>query len=113
MSFAGLDFETFSNLRQEFFHLRPIDQQEHLKGREHQLAQIHRSLDSLGRQIFIFGDRGVGKTSLARTAAFSAPGYRFDPIYVACDREGTFFQMAAAMIDELAGRMDQTVERSA
>ena len=113
MTFRGLSFDEFSAKRQEFFHLRPIDQQEHLKGRESQLAQIHRSLDSLGRQIFIFGDRGVGKTSLARTAAFSAPGYQFDPIYVGCDREGTFFQMAAAMIDELAGRMDQTSERSA
>lgn len=112
MTFAGLSFEQFSSLRQEFFHLRPIDQQEHLKGRATQLSQIHRSLDSLGRQIFIFGDRGVGKTSLARTAAFSAPGYKFDPIYVACDREGSFFQMAAAMIDELAGRMDQSVERT-
>lgn len=112
MAFAGLTFESFSAKRQQFFHLRPIDQQEHLKGREKQLSQIHRSLDSLGRQVFIFGERGVGKTSLARTAAFSAPGYAFEPIYVACDREGTFFQMAAAMIDELAGRMDQSVERS-
>jgi uncharacterized protein len=112
MAFAGLDFDEFSRRRQEFFHLRPIDQQEHLKGREKQLAQIHRNLDGLGRQIFIFGDRGVGKTSLARTAAFSAPGYKFDPIYVGCDREGSFFQMAAAMIDELAGRMDQAIERT-
>lgn len=108
MSFRGLNFEQFSERRQAYFHLSPIDQQEHLKGREKQIAQIHRNLDSVGRQIFVFGDRGVGKTSLARTAAFSFPGIKMDPVYVACDREGTFFQLAAAMIDELAGRMDQT-----
>lgn len=92
MAFRDLDFDGFSKKRQEFFHLRPIDQQQHLKGREKQIAQIHRNLDSLGRQVFIFGDRGVGKTSLARTAAFAAPGYKLDPVYVACDREGSFFK---------------------
>lgn len=108
MAIRGYDFELFSTKRRAFFHLAPIEEQEHLKGREKQVAQIHRNLDTDGRQIFIFGDRGVGKTSLARTAAFSMPGIKLDPVYVACDREGNFFQLAAAIIDELAGRMDQS-----
>ena len=110
MAIAGFDFDRFSRTRTAYFHLAPIDEPQHLKGREKQIAQIQRNLDTPGRQIFIFGDRGVGKTSLAKTAAYSMPGIRLDPVYVACDREGSFFQMAAAMIDELAGRMDQTSE---
>ena len=113
MTFSTLNFDQFSALRTQFFSPGPpIDTEEQLKGREKPLAQIKRNLDSLGRQIFIFGDRGVGKTSLARTAAFHAPGYKFDPVYVGCDRQGTFFQLAAAIIDELAGRMDQSSEKT-
>lgn len=108
MAFRGIDFDQFAQLKNKYFHLRPIEQSEHLKGRQAQLSQIRRNLSSPGRQIFIFGHRGVGKTSLARTAAFAAPGHKFDPVYVACDREGTFFDMAAAMVDEIAGHMDQT-----
>jgi hypothetical protein len=109
-----MDFQSFSELRQQFFSPgHPIDSLEHLKGREAQVSQILRNLDSPGRQVFIFGDRGVGKTSLAKTTALMAPGYNFDPVYVACDREGNFFQLAAAIIDELAGRMDQSVEKTA
>ncbi len=112
MTIRGFDFESFSSTRKSYFHLAPIDQPQHLKGRANQIAQIQRNLDTEGRQIFIFGDRGVGKTSLARTAAFALPGVKIDPVYVACDRQGSFFQMAAAMIDELVGRMDQSSENS-
>jgi len=44
------------------------------------------------------------------TAAFAAPNIKLDPVYVACDRQGSFFQKAAAMIDELVGRMDKSSE---
>lgn len=113
MAFADMDFDSFNMLRQAFFSPgAPIDTIEHLKGREKQLGQINRCLTSIGRQLFIYGERGVGKTSLARTAAFQAPGYNFEPVYIGCDRQGTFYQLAAALIDELAGRMDQTQQRT-
>lgn len=47
----------------------PISSIEYLYGREKELTQIERALMSRGRNIFIFGERGVGKTSLAKTAA--------------------------------------------
>jgi uncharacterized protein len=109
--FGELDFDQFSHLRKQFFSPgQPIDSPQHLIGRDKQLAQIRRTLDSPGRHIFIFGERGVGKTSLARTAAFQAPGFKFDPVYVGCDRLGTFFDLASAIIDELSGRVDQSIE---
>jgi uncharacterized protein len=43
---------------------------ERLFGRDKNLTAINRALNSAGRQIFIYGDRGVGKTSLAVTAAY-------------------------------------------
>ena len=48
----------------------PIRSIQHLKGREQQLQEIERALYAVGRHIFIYGDRGVGKSSLAATAAY-------------------------------------------
>jgi MoxR-like ATPase len=49
---------------------RAIESPELLKGRDDQLREIRRAWYQGGRQIFIYGFRGVGKTSLAQTAAF-------------------------------------------
>jgi uncharacterized protein len=48
---------------------RPIQSIEHLQGRAKELAVIKKALFAPGRHIFIFGDRGVGKSSLAAAAA--------------------------------------------
>jgi hypothetical protein len=45
-----------------------------LFGREKMLQRIDRAFSSPGRQIFIYGDRGVGKTSVALTSAFLHTG---------------------------------------
>ena len=48
---------------------RPIQSIEHLQGRAKELAVIKKALFAPGRHVFIFGDRGVGKSSLAAAAA--------------------------------------------
>ena len=74
-------------------HLTPsahITSPERLFGRERKLTQIGRAFNSLGRHIFIYGDRGVGKTSLALTAAYLQQNSSNDPVYVLCSEHGTF-----------------------
>lgn len=63
---------------------------ERLFGREKNMRLIDRALNSPGRQIFICGDRGVGKTSLAVTAAHLYAGSESAPIYVPCGKNTTF-----------------------
>ena len=63
---------------------------ERLFGRVKNLTSIDRALNSPGRQIFIYGDRGVGKTSLAVTAAHVHNTSASPPIYVPCGRTSTF-----------------------
>ncbi|MBZ9938471.1 ATP-binding protein [Mesorhizobium sp. BR1-1-16] len=68
-------------------HLTPSDtikSPERLFGRHKSLQIIDRALSSPGRQIFIYGDRGVGKTSLALTAAYLHTSANADPILVNC-----------------------------
>src|SRR5215469_6368894 len=81
----------------------PIRSVEHLRGREKKLEDIRRSLIQPGRHIFIYGDRGVGKTSLAQTAAFEHQEASKSPIFLGCDTSSTFPQLAQELAARLIG----------
>lgn len=74
---------------------RPIRSIQHLKGREDQLEEIQRALFADGRHIFIFGDRGVGKSSLAATAAYQYQSADAEPIFVSGSPDDTFNSIIA------------------
>lgn len=81
-------------------HLTPsahITTPERLFGRGKSLTQIDRALNSSGRHVFIHGDRGVGKTSLALTAAYLEQPTASEPIYVVCSESTTFPELVAAI----------------
>ena len=81
----------------------PIDRVQALKGRNEQVAQIERAFHSPGRQVFIHGDRGVGKSSLALAVAnhLALEGHR--PIQIACNR-GTAFGLIQTACKFLANQ---------
>jgi len=79
----------------------PIQSQEHLYGREKQVRQIEQALYAPGRSIFIYGDRGVGKTSLAHTVAYSHQSANHDPALIACGPESTFSGVMRSVIAAL------------
>jgi len=79
----------------------PIQSQEHLFGRKKQLEQVREALCSEGRSIFIYGDRGVGKTSLAQTIAFEHQSSAHEPILLACDGRTTFAGLMASALAKL------------
>lgn len=68
----------------------PVQSIEHLYGRELQLREIDKALSSTGRQVFVYGDRGVGKTSLAQSAAYAHQSSDSDPILIGCNRSTVF-----------------------
>ena len=77
-------------------HLTPsevITEPEKLLGREKYLKQIRRALISPGRHVFISGERGIGKTSLAMTAGRSNVSDEENFIYVPCGEQTTFFEV--------------------
>lgn len=80
-------------LRRYFTPARPISSTEYLRGRETKLRQIDRAFNSEGKHIFIFGDRGVGKTSLARTAALIHSSSDGTPPTIECEKDITAFQL--------------------
>src|SRR3981189_1934518 len=97
MAIRGVTDEDLKRILSE--NLTPSDSiktPERLFGREKTLTTIDRAFSSPGRQIFIFGDRGVGKTSLALTAAYLHTGMENAPIYVMCGRTNNYGQTIQA-----------------
>jgi len=81
-------------------HLTPslhITTPERLFGREKRLTEIARAFNSPGRHIFIHGDRGVGKTSLALTAANIQQEGLEEPIYILCSTKSDFGDIVLAI----------------
>jgi Cdc6-like AAA superfamily ATPase len=91
MAIAGIDQDTISKIiRDNLTPSSEITTPERLFGRERALKDVTRALNSNGRSVFIHGDRGVGKSSVALTAATLITDSSMTPIRVMCGKEDTF-----------------------
>jgi len=84
-------------LNRHFTPSEEIRTPDRLFGREKYLKQIARALNSEGRNIFIFGDRGIGKTSVARTAAKLNNHAEESHIYAPCGVCSSFGEVIQAI----------------
>ncbi|MDB4224955.1 ATP-binding protein, partial [Granulosicoccus sp.] len=105
MAINGIDSEgQFTKLLHSYVSASaPIKSIEHLKGREIQSQKIERALRSPGRSVFIFGDRGVGKTSLAQTSAYRYNSSDDEPTLISVDNASTFYSVIHDLINRIAG----------
>jgi hypothetical protein len=88
----------------------PIRSVEFLRGRDRILEDIRRALIQPGRHVFVHGDRGVGKTSLAQTAALQHQSADSSPVFIGCDNSSTFYRVAKNVAQKLAPS-DPTVSK--
>lgn len=96
MAIDGFDKHQFgTRLNEVLFASQPIQSIEHLYGREQELDQIEKALFAPGRHIFIYGDRGVGKSSLAATAANQYQDSSASYIDVSCGPDSTLRSIVA------------------
>jgi uncharacterized protein len=95
MAIEGLDQDDFRKIIRTYLTpARPISDPAYLRGRDRALRQIDRAFNSPGKHVFIFGDRGVGKTSLAQSAAVLHQSADNSPIIIACENAANFFDLA-------------------
>jgi Cdc6-like AAA superfamily ATPase len=80
---------------------RPIRSSEFLRGRLTDLERIERELRYFHAVPFIYGHRGVGKTSLARTAAQLVTPADREHVYVACAPGSRSLQIFREIGEEL------------
>ncbi len=105
MSFGEYDKHDFgTKLSEVVSPSRPIRSVEYLKGREPELDTIERALFAPGRHVFIYGDRGVGKSSLAATAAYQYQSVDNEPIFVSGSIDDTFKTVVANIANNGLGR---------
>ncbi len=105
MSLKNLDRDQFSTRLNEFvFPARPIDSLEHLQGRREEVQELERALAIVGRHVFIYGDRGVGKSSLAATLAAQLQSSDATPINVSGSPTETFSSVVLNIIGHLIGQ---------
>jgi hypothetical protein len=79
---------------------QPVRTSEKLKGRESELEDIDRALSAPGRNIFIYGDRGVGESSLGATAAYEYQSSDNKPIIVGGSPNETFDSIIANIANQ-------------
>ncbi|MBN9023823.1 MAG: ATP-binding protein, partial [Rhizobiales bacterium] len=93
------DREAFLQTRNAYLtSARPIQSPEHLKGRQRALQSLCDALTSPGRHAFIYGFRGVGKSSLAQTTAFKIHTATSVPIILGCEPSSTFAQICTDVV---------------
>lgn len=92
---AARSIEDWDALRSEILDLfspgAPIDEVTLFAGRQAQVLKLRDTLSSKGRHAVVFGERGVGKTSLVSVFHLGhAKTSRVHRIYVQCSRQDTF-----------------------
>ena len=96
MTIEGYDRPSFGRkINTMVFPAQPIRSIEHLFGRDKELDRIEKALYAGGRNIFIYGDRGVGKSSLAATAANQYQSAENNYIDIACSPDATLTTVVA------------------
>ena len=95
---AYLDY--MARCRQAFRPFAPIDLPEFFQGRREQVESLVSELHTPGRQVAIYGERGVGKTSLAMLADFFASFSDEATYFVRCEQESTYATVFAQLLQK-------------
>lgn len=105
MAIKGIEKRAFEEVMRAYVRPSdPIDSYEHLVGRAKQRNSIEEAINSPGKHIFIYGDRGAGKTSLAQTIAHEHNPSSTAPVFVACGQRTTFSLIVQDIASQLVGR---------
>jgi hypothetical protein len=78
----------------------PVDRADLFSGRVDQLTAVQEAIGAVGQHAVIFGERGVGKTSLAATCIDIAQHRRRIAMRVNCDQSDNFTSLWQKVIDE-------------
>lgn len=108
MSFSNIDPKNdyeFSKILNKFVTpSEPITTPERLFGREDELKRASRALLDPGKQIFIIGERGVGKTSLANIVASFHQSSDAEPLKTSCAEDTTFKTLISDIVIKALNR---------
>jgi hypothetical protein len=79
----------------------PVDQRDLLAGRTEQIDTIFSVLYELGQHAVVYGERGVGKTSLAKVLSVAVSSPDFISVFVTCDGSDDFSSLWGKVFEEI------------
>jgi uncharacterized protein len=102
LSIGNFEEEEFAKVLRSKLSVRtPVKSIERLFGREKELELVQEALYDDGGHVFIYGDRGVGKSSLAASVATQYQTSDNEPIHIPCGKDTCFYKT----IEEIAERV--------
>ena len=116
----GLDDEFLileSGVRDVFTPHTPVDETSHFFGREDEASRLVSVINSPGQHILVYGDRGVGKTSLAKTTCNMLlqkiqKGHLFEKRCDSSDTFSTLFLEPLAEVGINLSLVEQTITQT-
>lgn len=102
MTQITLHEHAFSVLAERLTPSKPVRDPASLRGREKDFRDCVHQLVYGGSAPFIYGDRGIGKTSLALSSAQQVCKSDREPIYVACAPGMTFVELMQEVLISLS-----------
>lgn len=97
---VGAQFRA-DTLLESFSPSAPIDRRDVFAGRRDKLAALNTVMRQRGQHAVIYGERGVGKTSLASIVADVARGEEFFTAHVICDSSDDFNTIWGKIFEEI------------
>ncbi|TVT66464.1 MAG: ATP-binding protein [Pseudomonas sp.] len=112
MSIAGYESKTefTKKLNEHISASGPVKSIQQLFGREKELSLIEEALYANGRHVFIYGDRGVGKSSLAAAAAAQYQSPDNLPIQIGCGPDTRFYETIENLVDRVMKSLEGKYE---
>lgn len=91
-----------SGVRKVFTPHQPVSDSNLLIGRDAERKAIQNGLSTPGQHVVVYGERGVGKSSLANVASIVYAGYQkgCKRVIIRCDEEDTFDSIAGTIYEE-------------
>ena len=90
----------------------PVDREDLFSGRREQLASVMEAINSIGQHVVIFGERGVGKTSVAATCADITSRSGSFAMRINCDQSDNFASLWQKVIDEFQIVLQKAADES-
>lgn len=113
MTISGFgENEFYETLYQYLSPSEPIDSEEMLRGRELEIDKSFKALRAPSRHLFIYGERGVGKSSLAQTVAHLYQSSDNNPIKVECTEDSEFYKIIEYITEEAIKHPKSNIETS-
>lgn len=98
---SGRSLDLQTKLRQSFGSAQPVSDTRFFAGRQETLQRIITALEGEGTHIVMFGERGIGKTSILHILSDIARKARYEVIYDSCSGDTRFDTIARSILSRL------------